>query len=145
MTNNDKEPFLSRNEYLAERRRLNEIEVESSEDFDKTVLTLGTGAIALSVAFIDKIEISSYQCLLLSSWLIFLASIIFVLASFAVSKHAMRYESKLLNEQYKEQREGAENKFAGWPTRFSYISAGLFLLGSILFLIFVFLNLDNLH
>ena len=80
----------ARKEYLEERRLLVNLEQKAYTDFDKTLLAISSGAIALSVAFLDKTLYQSYLYLLVASWLLWLVSILFQLWSFIVSSKAMR-------------------------------------------------------
>jgi len=131
---------MDRKEYLEERRLRANLESESYKSFDKALLSFSSGAIALSVAFIEKFSTYCYS-LLIVSWCLWTISIISQLASYILSAKAIREEMRILNEQYKDHTKDAEkNLYTGWPTRLNVIALGAFLIGVICFLVFIFIN-----
>jgi hypothetical protein len=135
---------MDRNEYMDERRLLAGLEAESSRSFDKALLTFSSGAIALSVTFIEKFNSGDFSCLLIVSWILWLASIVFQVLSYFVSAKAMREELTILNEQYKDcELEPRKNKYTGWPTKLNLTSLTSFLVGTIIFLFFVIQNFNK--
>lgn len=131
---------MDRKEYLEERRLLANLESESYKSFDKALLSFSSGAIALSVAFIEKFSTYCYS-LLIVSWCLWTISIISQLTSYILSAKAIREEMRILNEQYKDHTKDAEkNACTGWPTRLNVIALGAFLIGVICFLVFIFIN-----
>jgi len=62
------------NEYQSYRDLLQELSVKSQEQYDKTVITLSTGALGLSFAFIKDIvdiKVASSINFLTGSWVLF--------------------------------------------------------------------------
>src|SRR5438876_11182968 len=79
--------------YLAERRALIDSEQRSSEQFDKGVLTLAAGALAVSLVFLEKIAPKPPHHSVAASylaWVALIASLLSTLASFLTSQHACR-------------------------------------------------------
>lgn len=129
---------MDRNEYMDERRLLAGLEAESSRSFDKALLTFSSGAIALSVTFLEKFNLGDFSCLLVISWVLWLSSIIFQLLSYLVSAKAMREELAILNEQYKDYKiEPRKNRYTGWPTKLNAVALATFLIGTVIFLFFI--------
>jgi len=54
MAKSTQDPHKRRAAYLSERRALIESEQKSSEQFDKGILTLAAGALAVSLVFLEK-------------------------------------------------------------------------------------------
>lgn len=132
---------MDRKEYMEERRLLANLEADSYKSFDKALLTFSSGAIALSVTFLEKFDISCGTSLLILSWTLWLFSILFQLISYFVSGKAMREELAILNEQYKDYKsEPRLNKWTGWPSRLNLAALGAFLLGTFIFLVFISKN-----
>lgn len=131
---------MDRNEYMDERRLLAGLEAESYRSFDKALLTFSSGAIALSVTFFEKFN-AGLSCLLIVSWGLWLLSIIFQLFSYLVGAKAMREESAILSEQYKNYNiEPRENSYTGWSTKINISALVSFLLGTVIFLLFIIQN-----
>ena len=113
------------------RTLLIETEQKSQEDYDKTVLTLSGGALAVSFAFVkDIVGKNPVQRpnWLLAAWICWGVSVCCVLFSFFFSQQALRKAIKQLDEGtiYAVKRPG------GW---FEKVNITLNALGGILFLI----------
>ncbi len=135
---------MDRNEYMDERRLLAGLEAESSRSFDKALLTFSSGAIALSVTFLEKFNLSDFSCLLITCWIFWLSSIVFQLLSYLVSAKAMREELAILNKQYKDYEvESMKNKYTGWPTKLNLIALTAFLIGTLIFLFLIIQNFNR--
>lgn len=134
-----------RNEYLKERGLLVHLEMEAYKNLDKTLLVLSSSAIALSVAFIDKVYYAAFLCLIVSSWILWLVSIFLQLISLYITPKAMREEQAILNEQYKDDsKEPRENKYSGKPNSLTSWALATFGLGALLFTVFIILNLGRI-
>lgn len=73
------DPEISRDEYLDNRRATLDVAKHNIVVFDKAILTLSSGALAVSLAFIDKIggiANSNYVWVLGIAWLCYLISIL---------------------------------------------------------------------
>lgn len=136
---------MDRKEYLSERKFLANLEANAYKDFDKTMLAISSGAIALSMAFTGKIECMIHPFLLVFSWLLWLTSIILQLLSFIYSAKAMREELVILTEQYKAKSTvGRKNKYTGVPSKLNLAALGAFGVSALLFIFFVINNLKNI-
>lgn len=74
------------------RDLLEELRQKSEEAYDKTVLTLASGALGLSIAFLDKIVPpgeAAYRWLLYLSWSFWVLALLLAVASFALSSLSM--------------------------------------------------------
>ena len=125
------------------RTLLLEAEKKAQEDFDKTVLTLSGGALGISFAFVKDIvgdkPIITVN-LLLSAWITWGASLLFVLASFYLSTQAFRIAITQLDsgDIYKQLPGGFYSRL----TAISNITGGiLFLVGVVFIVIFAGNNL----
>jgi len=92
-----------RKEYLEERRLLIEAESQSVQSFDKAMLTLSAGALALSITFIRELapEPKNLCCLYLT-WASFCLSLLSTLASFLTSQSSMRRQRDILDASQEE-------------------------------------------
>ena len=121
------------------RELLQELAIKSQEQYDKTLITLSTGALGLSFAFIkDIVDIKSaaYADFLLGSWICFIISILSILLSFLTSKHAL--EQAIMAE---DNGKIFDNKLDKVTTTLNWLSASFFVVGLIFLVIFVKLNL----
>ncbi|GFE58732.1 hypothetical protein [Geobacter sp. AOG1] len=89
--------------YSAEREKLDAASIEAAGRYDKAVLAISTGALALSVTFIEKIA-SNPQFwtlfLLVLGWVLLLAAIIFQLCALSSSHNSTRDQISILDQQY---------------------------------------------
>lgn len=85
--------------YRDERKALVEGEQASADQFDKTILTLSGGALAISLVFLEKIAPKPKQETLLYlylAWGALVCSLCAILSSFLTSQHAYRRQRKVL-------------------------------------------------
>lgn len=134
--------------YLSERSSLNEAEKDSSQQFDKAIITLAAGALALSLTFIK--QIAPYPkawtlFFLFSSWLAFGASMLSTLISFLTSQEACRIQRKLLESDFfiKEEQKEKENRPARITKRLNYVSIISFIIGVFLLTVFSISNIST--
>lgn len=83
------------------RQQLLTLEQESTESFDKAVLSLSGGALGLSIAFLKNIkpaDPSEVPSLLFWAWICWGLSLIFTLSSFWLSARAMRKAVQQLDD-----------------------------------------------
>ncbi|MCR9229485.1 MAG: hypothetical protein NXI29_00535 [bacterium] len=81
-------------EYRKEHTRLVELEHSEAERCDRLVITLSSGALALTVTFLKDIAPSiqeNSKFLILASWIFFLASLISTTYSYFLSQAAFRF------------------------------------------------------
>lgn len=126
------------------RNLLTELEQKAYEDYDKALLAVSSGALAISIAFVKNIvghDSCRYSCLLISAWISWTLTILVVLGSFLMSQKALRTAIKE-HDTGEERTElgGIADKITGHLN----VSAGvLFLIGVVLMVIFVSLNLGD--
>ena len=133
--------------YLQERTSLVEIEQKSADQHDKAILTIATGGLALSLAFLKDIapnpQAATWKYVGLS-WLCFVASILTILASFLTSQSACRTQRVFLDELYRGGLQpGSERRnwwalITCWLNSLSYV---LVFLAVVFLTIFSWLNL----
>lgn len=122
------------------RDLLQELSVKSQEQYDKTVITLSTGALGLSFAFIKdivNIKIANNLNFLTGSWICFTLSVLSVLLSFLASKYAL--DKAIIAEDNNE--EITTNKVDLITTILNWLSAIFFIVGLVFMIVFVDLNL----
>jgi hypothetical protein len=89
--------------YVKERETLNHSSLEISGRYDKSVLFLSGGALALSVTFIEKIAPSPVAwtfVLLATAWLLLIACVVLELYALATSQTAINEQIRLLDGEY---------------------------------------------
>ena len=99
--------------YHKRREELLRIRSNSTVSYDKTILQLSTGALAITVAFLEKIgkPYSDVTNLLISvSWIGFLFVIILNLLGFYYARKNMDFKIQDLDDRYKNYKPGTE-----WP------------------------------
>lgn len=89
--------------YAKERERLNSASLEAGGRYDRIVITLGGGALALSLTFIEKIAPS--PCLgtiwiLIVAWSSLLVCVVLQLLALASSQDAVRLQIERLDAEY---------------------------------------------
>ena len=130
------------NEEQSYRDLLQELSVKSQEQYDKTVITLSTGALGLSFAFIKDvvdIKVASNIYFLTGSWICFTLSVLSVLLSFLASKHAL--DQAIIEEDNKEKI--TINRADLITTILNRLSAAFFIVGLVFMIVFVKLNLGD--
>lgn len=101
----DKEQRNEATKYYEERRSyLNGIRDDSIESFDKTILQVSTGALVITITFIDKIGkpydlLTNILSILL--WSFFLVVILLNIASYRFAVKNMDFKINDLDERYK--------------------------------------------
>jgi hypothetical protein len=132
--------------YLEERKLLVEAQRASYQQFDRYVLTLSTGFLSLSVVFLKDIfpqAILSDKGLLVTSWILFCASIVTTLISFLASQFAYTRQLQITEDYYVRKDEKAlqaKNNWARATSVMNIFSAAFFVLAVITTVLFVSLN-----
>jgi hypothetical protein len=127
--------------YANTRRDLLERQLSNSEKFDNAILTLSTGALAISLAFIKDIvppKLAQNLWLLRASWWLFGFSIISTLASFVASQLGISRQLKYAEEYYLNEKEEYLKK-GNYPailTDFLNYSSGILFIAAIIVTIF---------
>ena len=134
-----------RQEYLDERKLLVEGEKSTSASFDRYILTLSGGALALTMVFIRDIApnpLASSRLYLFTSWIAFGAAIIMMLASMLTSQSAFRKQRDIIGMSHGSQvQDDPRNQWA-WATNIlNILSMVAFGVGVVFIAIFIAFNL----
>lgn len=144
MANDPDEEENRRREYLEERRLAIDAEGEVATSFDKAMLTLSAGALALSISFIHQVAPAPrYVCLLLVVWAGFVAALLATLVSFLVGQVSMRRHREIMDNRYANKRDDERNAAATWTHALNISSIVFFATGAALFVIFCALNIER--
>jgi hypothetical protein len=136
-------------EYYEERRRdLEKIRSESIDSFDKAILEVSTGALVITITFIDKVG-KPYDgftnFILILFWALFLSVVIVNIFSYLFAKKNMDFRIKDLDKRYKDCPDDWTNIEPGktWykicVDFCNNISLYLFLAGAILFFFYAYM------
>jgi hypothetical protein len=123
----------------------------SSDQFDKSLLTFSSGALALSIAFVKDIvplREAAFRGLLYWSWLAFGLCIAVTIMSFAFSVQAQKKHMGFLYEFFINCNPKFLNKKSVWSylvTGCAFLAAGSFLTGLALTLVFAFENVRTIR
>jgi len=132
--------------YINERNSLVEAIKSSSNQFDKAILTLVAGALALSLTFVDKISPTPISTeYILTAWILFSLSLLFTLISFLTSRLACEKQIENLESEYFDGIESnkLKNPFGVTTSILNYASILLFLLGVVFLILFCWENLKT--
>lgn len=139
---------LSYDTYLKERESLVDSEREGAKSFDKFVLTLSAGAIALSLTFINQIasEIFPWTIwFLVTAWGSLVLSMLSTMLSLLTSQASCRKQRDILDDLYKNKHNNVEqgNILSIWTNRLNITSMIFFILGVIFLLTFSIINISK--
>jgi hypothetical protein len=133
--------------YLEERKLLIEAKDDGSKQFDKGILTLSAGALAISITFINQISPHPKNCtlyLLSIAWISFIMSLLSTLISFLTSQEAYSRAIEILETEFFKDKPNSCNKntYATLTKILNYTSAILFIIGVIFLVCFCMANLN---
>jgi hypothetical protein len=143
MGNNNEEYQI----YLEERTQLITAERDTAKQFDKAILTLSAGALALSITFIKQIASQPKQnsiYWLIAAWSFFCLSLLSTLISFLTSQAACRNQREILDGDIAKKDDSElvhKNKASSWTNTLNYFSIITFILGVVSLIIFSAINL----
>jgi hypothetical protein len=135
--------------YARTRQDLLTRNLSNSERYDNAILTLSTGVLGLSLAFIKDIvslDRSQYVLLLEISWWAFGASILSVLVSFVLSQLGIKRQLEYAGKYYLDGEDEylrKKNSPAFWTEIMNYASGVLFLVGIVTTIFFVSVNIKG--
>jgi hypothetical protein len=130
--------------YLEERKLLIDAEREAARSLDKALITLSSGAIVLSIAFIKDTKAPySGACLLFFAWAVFIGSLLSVVVSFLLSQLAMRRQRDIVEASLDEVKGDQKNAYVSWILWLNGVSIALLTLGIMAFALFVGLNIPR--
>ena len=122
--------------YLKERKLLIDAQQQSYQQFDKTILTLSSGGLGVSITFLRDIlpfeQITNY-CFLIGSWILFTISILSTLISFLTSQYAYNKQLELIDAYFLNKDSDALTK----KNRFAQITEGLNVSAAVFFILAV--------
>jgi hypothetical protein len=124
--------------YAETRTDLLKRQLSNAENFDRSVLSLSSGLLAASIAFIKPSASGSgmgHAALLVSSWVALAVAIASTMLSFLVSQRAIDRQLDLATKYYLHKQDNALNARNGpaeWTTRFNWIAAIAFGVGIVL-------------
>jgi hypothetical protein len=126
------------------RNQIISAEQKAQDDFDKTILSLSSGALGISFAFVKDIvgNAPTDVSFLIASWIFWAFSSTSVLVSYYMSHKALRHAIKQIdsNKIRKEMPGGIYDKLTGFLNVLGLI---LFLFGLLSMIWFVKINLEN--
>jgi hypothetical protein len=137
-------------DYVRDRKMLSDYEQKCYESYEKTIITLSSAFLAFSVSFLALLRGRGpapnlvFSESLIASWVVFGASILFMLLSFWVSALANRKEVAKLERRLEK---SIPKKLNCWTvtTYVLYIFSGAtFVVGIVLLLIFCVINIKVL-
>ena len=108
------ERWLSEEDYTRYREALQKSEQEMSDEFDKVMISLAGGALAISITFINQIAPdpkSFWLCI--SAWIGFTLALLCTLLSLGTSREAMTRQVKDLDRVF---ADGGKFKKNSWDT-----------------------------
>jgi hypothetical protein len=145
----DEDQKYRQNLYANYKKDLLDRQLSNSGKYDNAILTLSTGALAISLAFIkDIVPLKEAQgiCLLKTSWWLFGFSIVSTRASFVASSLAINRQLKYAEEYYLNRKDEYLEKrnYLAVMTNFLNYSSGILFIAAIIFtIIFISSNLGR--
>jgi len=130
--------------YLDDHKILVERESEQSLSFDKTLISISSGALGLSLTFIRYMAPNpEYLPLLFIAWICFILSIVSTMSSILIAQHSMRRQRDINTHAYQnpEDTSNETNRSVEWTLKFTYASMVTFILGLVFLALFVGKNL----
>ena len=126
-------------------------QISSSENFDKSVLTLSSGGLAFSLGFLkDFVPIDSavQPWVLYASWIALTAATCSTIVSFLLSLQAQGVAQQNGDDYYLRGDDTAinrRNRWNEWNQFLNFCSVGFFVAGIVLTTLFVSINLERAH
>ncbi|MBU1100243.1 MAG: hypothetical protein KKA84_07540 [Bacteroidetes bacterium] len=134
--------------YASFREYLLKSQISNSENFDKSILSLSSAALGISLAFIKDVvnlQIAQHTILLKISWILFTISIIATMLSFMTSQKSITVQLDYAEKYYLEEKMEYLNKNNWWTTVTIFLnnsSAFVFVIAIIFTVLFVILNIN---
>lgn len=132
-------------EFIAETHKR---EMASTDNFDKSILTLSSAGLGLSIGFLKDSggQTVVWPFILYGSWALFVLATLSTMSSFLVSIRALGQGKKVAERGYMKGHYDAfveHNAWEAWTIRLNYFSAGSFCLALILTIAFVIANVKE--
>jgi hypothetical protein len=146
----EEEKRKKENQRLYERTREELITSQrsNSENYDKSILTLSSAALGISITFIStviELRYAIYKGLLFLSLAFFCFAIINTIYSFIISQTGIKFELKRAEKYYLKNVDrviSTKNKYAKYVDCQNIASGILFVFGIISFLVFMYININ---
>lgn len=134
--------------YLAHRKHLWSLCIDQRTAFDKALLTLSSSALAVSIAFYDKLAIDvgiKASLYLFVSWCFLSTALLSTVLSFLMSGLSQEKQVMLFDKYYVEQlkNEPQEKFFKSISFSLTLLGSFCFIFGIIIFLYFTYANLPR--
>lgn len=138
---------LSRNElYQRTRDDLLNRQLSNNENLDRSILTLSSAALALSVTFLNGVGTSHCFPLLVIAWVGFVLAIVITIVSYLTSQRGITRQLQLAERYYLKSDDSAlmeKNVAAEWTDRCAKASAVFFVLAIVFLLTYFAVNFPN--
>lgn len=124
-------------------------QLSNSEKLDSAILTLSTGVLGLSLAFIKDIvpiKVAVHLWLLKTSWWLFGVSIVVTLCSFVASQLGINTQLRYAKKYYLDNKNRylrKTNRFGKVTDSLNYSSCAIFIVAIMCTIIFVSLNIGG--
>ncbi len=133
--------WLTKEDYVRHREVLQKAEDTASDEFDKVMIALSGGALAISLTFIKQIAPEpKHFWLCITSWALFALAMTCTLISFRTTQEAMRRQADILEEVFSRGGDFGFNRWDAMTRWLNSISLGLFVAGVASLIIFVSLQ-----
>ncbi len=121
-----------------ERKRLTDLHEKATDSFDRAVMTLSGGALAISITFIHEVARKPRHVWVVGiGWGFFAVSLLLILWSFLTSERAIVKMVKQLDDEVEEIPRGK------LTDRLNWLSAGAFVVGVVFLVSFACLNVSQ--
>ena len=132
--------------YLKSHSLLDQIISEQQASFDKTLITLASGALGLSIAFAERVATEPIEAvrMLIAAWGLFGIALIAILISFLVSVYALRQAQEDIKHTYYPDKHSKPDKnwLAIWVVILNISSLIAFVSGVACIIIFAARNIS---
>lgn len=131
------------------RDELTKIQTSNAENFDRSILTLSSAGLGISLVFLDKlINISNAQFkpLLYLSWILFVLTIVTTLISYIMGQKGIKVHLNFAEKYYLDEDESyllKKNKFQKFVDVYAYFTISFFISAIIFLMIFIFINIPK--
>jgi hypothetical protein len=128
---------VASDDWKKDRERLLALHESTTQAFDKAIMTLSGGALAVSISFIhDVAHHPRHRGIIGASWALFVLSLLLILWSFLTSERASR---RMIHQMADPDTELIpEGRMTDW---LNWCSAGSFLGGAVCLVLFAVLNI----
>jgi len=132
-------------ELLKYREKLDEIRVDQHKSYDRTVITLSSSAIGISLFLLSRIvEAGNIEIgwTLIMSWVLYILTISLTLGSFLAAAADAKHEILIINDEILNggEPESTANGFRSLTILLNHFSLGFFLVATFFLLLFFWSN-----